>query len=208
MFYLPDKQQEVIQEEIKDGNKFASIPFKQDVKNAFHGKPDPFKYLGCFKGKKFDTILSTFNPTMDINKCHLLAKERNYRYFGLMRGHICMASDNLYSMKKGKGCSIKTPGNLNQIGGGNDCSSVFRVKGVMSKKIGSDKYKREENTGLNFNNKDLLMTVKGSPNFAAKYCNSLSKCKYFVTDEDDSRICKLFSDGKKINHHLQTLYIK
>ena len=136
--YMEDeKQQEVVN--LKPSKKirreFTNRVVKENIEDAFHGTLDTVKSLGCFEGRKFEAVLSTFNPLMDLKKCENLARDRSYRYFGLTKGHMCMAGNTLPTrLKKSKGCIIKCPGNKKEIGGGNLCSSVYRIKGIIPKK--------------------------------------------------------------------------
>ena len=212
IFFVGFERETIEVEEIKAPMKikqdFANITHKQDVEDAFHGTIGTSKYLGCFDGKKFEAVLSVFNPKMDISMCEKLARDRNYRYFGLSNGHVCMAGNKLTKLKKSKGCIVKCPGNDNDIGGGRESSSIFRLKGVIPIKERINKFRKDELSGMTYKREDLLMTVKGSPDYCAKYCNSLAKCKMFVYNEDDSRIGRLLAGGKKIAHGLQTTYYK
>ncbi len=192
----------------KEKFQFATLSVKQNINDAFHGKRSSNKYLGCFKGKRFESVLSINDPEMTIKKCETLSKERGFRYFGLTQGHVCMGGDKLSRMKKSKTCLINTPGNENHYGGGKDSSSLFRNIGVLPITTRIEKYTRQKNTSYLYKKKDLLKTVKGDIDSLAKICNKMAKCKYIVYNEDNSKIGRLLSDGEKVSNDLQTSYLK
>ena len=64
------------------------------------------------------------------------------------------------------------------------------------------------NTGIRYMKKDLLQTIKGSPDYCAKYCNAMANCKMFVYDQDNSNIGRLLSNGETVVNTLQTTFYK